>query len=1120
MGVKITDTLGVDQILPNAKEIANKIDKEIRQYLLSLGFEDYNGQPIPGLIEDLTSKLQELGEQLPKDLELKLDKSFLGNGGTILREIGINQNNQTGEVVISITTVDPVTGSLGSKELKFNTFGEIGEGLSEISQQIESIKSKIPDSASDQNPLVDRNQMASAIANNSAHRVTYDVQGNGFPTLKSLKEAGTCYYQGEPHVLDPHDYAIVLADEEAPEPFTGGQTRYEFDGKNWCYAYGISDKPFTDSEKEALDSGVTKEVVEKAKSAYQKPLNGIPSSDLSQYIRESLDKAENSVQQETGKSLLSNSEIEKLSTIQQYAEKNKIENIKVEIIEAGEEPSASIDGDRVANIRIPNPDLSQYQKKLVSGTNIKTINGKSILGEGDLDVAGADTVVTLEGDQEINGNKTFKNETTYEGGIVAKAPDAEGNQPAIRVSPRTTSNKQTNTLEAVATEPQVEIVAKAVEDLGQEFDDFKVAPVSKERLTEVPAENLTGEIPGTVSFPILNQNTSGKAARADKLETARKISITGGKITSTPASFDGTVDVSIEITGLSQNPADYPVFNQDTTGTADRAKLATKATDSDHATEADSADKLTTPRSLKVNLASENQTTTMFDGSADQEGISTVGLLPYYKLAKGSGTGTQRKVLATKATAENDSLTLEILSKTDIEGLEEDLNTKNTKISKLEERIDSLEQMGVLLGVKNTIDDLPGNISEITDKIPTINDFVTIRNLTKEELIEQTGKTEEELGLTGRENELGPSCFSIVSISESGDITWTYEFSYSRDLSGKLDKVGPGNGGTIPYITSQGDLGVIERTGETPEGSPTDINKETLISAIDKAYGSRQKTDKIGPSDIKTKTANPNSESSYTYDIDISGNAASADEATHAASADEATHATSSDNATLADKAKAFEVTTPVGSDERPVYIDSEGKPQPTKALGNLAFKDLPKNESGNNRYLIVDYRGDLDTTGNIEVLGPDVADPNVENFSAIEGGLLSEKDYVDLFYPYLLYVGEDVEGKQLPTDFNIGTSNKHLSVKSKNWVADEGGGYKIEIGATAYGYGSRNRGSNPFFIPRVRTFIVDSETIDGSPKTKLTETFDSSEIFIVSGLVRIYSNSNKINCLVMICPN
>ena len=48
---------------------------------------------------------------------------------------------------------------------------------------------------------------------------------------------------------------------------------------------------------------------------------------------------------------------------------------------------------------------SSKQDTLISGTNIKTINGSSILGSGNLTIGGSPTVLTLSGDVIVTGKQ-------------------------------------------------------------------------------------------------------------------------------------------------------------------------------------------------------------------------------------------------------------------------------------------------------------------------------------------------------------------------------------------------------------------------------------------------------------------------------------------------------------------------------------------------------------------------------------------------------------------------------------------------------------------------------------------------------------------------------------------
>jgi len=64
--------------------------------------------------------------------------------------------------------------------------------------------------------------------------------------------------------------------------------------------------------------------------------------------------------------------------------------------------------------------IANKQATLVSGTNIKTINGESILGSGDIEIqGGGGGDVTLDGDNQFTGDNDFGGELTYGGKEVA-----------------------------------------------------------------------------------------------------------------------------------------------------------------------------------------------------------------------------------------------------------------------------------------------------------------------------------------------------------------------------------------------------------------------------------------------------------------------------------------------------------------------------------------------------------------------------------------------------------------------------------------------------------------------------------------------------------------------------
>lgn len=135
-----------------------------------------------------------------------------------------------------------------------------------LDTSVNTIQGKIPTQASVTNQLADKAFVNSSISNLAANRVTYDAAGNAFPTKQALTNAissGIFYHQGIRYTPTNHDYLLVEVDSSAPEPFTNGQTRYEYDGTQWNYAYGLNNRPFTAAETAAIESGITSDLVSK-----------------------------------------------------------------------------------------------------------------------------------------------------------------------------------------------------------------------------------------------------------------------------------------------------------------------------------------------------------------------------------------------------------------------------------------------------------------------------------------------------------------------------------------------------------------------------------------------------------------------------------------------------------------------------------------------------------------------------------------------------------------------------------------------------------------------------------------------------------------------------------------
>jgi hypothetical protein len=119
------------------------------------------------------------------------------------------------------------------------------------------INSVIPNQAAPNNQLATQNFVNSTLQTMSANKVTYNANGDPFPTRNNLITASSFYFQGELYTPQPKDYCTVLADET----HGGAQTRYAFDGSVWTFQFLVNDTPFTSAQNAAINSGITEQLV-------------------------------------------------------------------------------------------------------------------------------------------------------------------------------------------------------------------------------------------------------------------------------------------------------------------------------------------------------------------------------------------------------------------------------------------------------------------------------------------------------------------------------------------------------------------------------------------------------------------------------------------------------------------------------------------------------------------------------------------------------------------------------------------------------------------------------------------------------------------------------------------
>ena len=162
-----------------------------------------------------------------------------------------------------------------------NTANGFAESIEAVRQDVENIESYIPSGTSQDNQLTNKDFVNSSINNMAAFYISYNANGDAFPTRESLINATTFYSGGQVRVPTQNDYAIVLADESQPVGVDGSYptTRYSYQGGTypngqWDFQYVVNNTSFTQAQVDALNSGITKAIVDDLKQGQVTSVNG------------------------------------------------------------------------------------------------------------------------------------------------------------------------------------------------------------------------------------------------------------------------------------------------------------------------------------------------------------------------------------------------------------------------------------------------------------------------------------------------------------------------------------------------------------------------------------------------------------------------------------------------------------------------------------------------------------------------------------------------------------------------------------------------------------------------------------------------------------------------------
>lgn len=148
-----------------------------------------------------------------------------------------------------VATVGQMNTAVTNVDTKINNEITRATGVEDdINLKVSRIQELIPTTASSDNQLADK-----AFVNSSVNSVAATFRGN-FATKAALDTWQT----ENPGVAKQNDYAIVQQDET----HDGEQWRYLFQDGAWVAQYKVNDAPFTEEQNAAINSTITKTIVD------------------------------------------------------------------------------------------------------------------------------------------------------------------------------------------------------------------------------------------------------------------------------------------------------------------------------------------------------------------------------------------------------------------------------------------------------------------------------------------------------------------------------------------------------------------------------------------------------------------------------------------------------------------------------------------------------------------------------------------------------------------------------------------------------------------------------------------------------------------------------------------
>ena len=259
-----------------------------------------------GITSGLVTKLT----ALPTNAELTT--LLAGKQATIVDLDAIRSGAQAGAVSAPQATTytkTEVDGMVGDEQSRAQAAEQAN------ADDIDAIEAKIPAAASSQNKLATEQYVNSSVATNTAtYRGSYNLVSDLSLTTAASEEQIATALAGEIDTADNNDYCFVqIPVADATPTVIARVDRYKFDGTAWGFEFSLNNSGFTAAQWDALNSGITSGLVSKLSdlpteaelsalllgkqdviadlaairsgaalgaTAYQKPITGIPETDL------------------------------------------------------------------------------------------------------------------------------------------------------------------------------------------------------------------------------------------------------------------------------------------------------------------------------------------------------------------------------------------------------------------------------------------------------------------------------------------------------------------------------------------------------------------------------------------------------------------------------------------------------------------------------------------------------------------------------------------------------------------------------------------------------------------------------------------------------------------------